>query len=319
MTEHRPPMAEGEVALDAAVAALPVLQPPAGLAASTLRGVLDEMADEALRDAAFDAELAQRAGPVPPSALVARVRASLSAVVAEEAAADRELDAAAAGLPLLEPPAGLAAAALDSVLSEMRSAAGVLPPAAAPVAATPAPANRPWRWVLAAGAAAAAVLVVVSPGPPPVDTSDLVERGVGERLPDVGLKVAVDQGGRVDRLARDASYGPGDTLYFRASVDGDAALTLVRVDAEGAEVVHSQRVTAGDADLALASGPLGWRLDPGEQDAVFALLASPELLSASQVATRLSASYTGGSPAAVCAAAQALGARCAAELVKVSP
>ena len=145
-----------------------------------------------------------------------------------------------------------------------------------------------------------------------------MERGVGERLPDVALKVAVDQGGRVDRLARDASYGPGDTLYFRASVD-DAALTLVRVDAEGAEVVHAQRVTAGDADLALASGPLGWRLDPGEQNAVFALLASPEPLSASQVATRLSASYTGGSPAAVCAAAQALGARCAAELVKVSP
>lgn len=319
MTEQRPPTPEEEAALDAAVGALPVLQPPAALVASTLRGVLAEMADQAVEDAAFDAEVARLGGPVPPEALVGRVRSSLAAIVAEEAAADAALDAAATALPLLEVPAGLAGATLDAVLTEMRGASRLLPSTTTPAAPLPAPANRPWRWMLAAGVVAALALVVVTPGPAPVDTTGLVERGMGERLPDVSLKVAVDRGGRVDRLARDVAYGPGATLYFRASVDDDAALTLVRVDATGAEVVHAQRVTAGDADLALASGPLGWRLDPGEQDAVFALLASPEPLSASQVATRLSGSYTGGSPAAVCSAAQALGARCAAELVKVTP
>lgn len=312
--------AEQDAALDAAVDGLPVLQPPGTLVALTLRTVRNAMAADADQDAAFDAEVAARPAPEPPDALMARTLAAMGAVVASEAAAERVLDEAVGALPLLEPPAGLARATLTAVLGEMHPVAAVpLPPAV--VATEPArpPANRSWRWALGVGALAAVALVLVAPQRPVVETTELVERGVGDRLPDVDLKVAVDHGGQVGRLARDEAYGPGDTLYFRAAVDDDASLVLVRVDAGGAEVVHTQRVTAGEADLALASGPLGWRLDPGERDAVFALLASPLPLPAGRVVAGLSGSYAGGSPAAVCAAAQALPARCAAELVKVSP
>jgi hypothetical protein len=172
---------------------------------------------------------------------------------------------------------------------------------------------------LAAVAVAATALLALPTTPPPADPGTLVERGVGERLPDVGLKVAVQRDGQLDRLSRDGAYGTGDTLYFRATVDDTAWLTLARIDATGAQTVHQQRLEPGEADLALDGGPLAWRLEPGEGDAAFALLATPGPISPAQVEAALSGTYTVGDPDAVCRRALSLGARCVAEIVRIAP
>lgn len=317
-----PPLTpDEEAAVDAAFRDLAVLAPPAKLASHVLASALAEMAEDAVQDGVLDA--AARALPVvePPASLVSETRAALQELTSEEAAAEASLSAAVADLPLLHPPRGLAKSTLEAVLAELRAdaAGGAPPPVAVPAPPVPPPANRPWRWLVALGAAAAVALLAVPAPDPAVDTSQLVERGVGDRLPSVDLKVAVDQGGQVGRLSRDASYGAGDTLYFRAAVDDQATVTLVRVDAAGATVVHQQRVSPGEADLALGSGPLGWRLEPGEGDAIFAVLATLEPLPAAAVVDALQGAYTMGDPAVVCSAAHALNARCSAELVRVSP
>jgi hypothetical protein len=163
-------------------------------------------------------------------------------------------------------------------------------------------------------------VVAVQTGPSPVpDSSQMVERGLGERLPDIALKVAVDHDGELTRFSRESAYGPGDTLYFRATVDERAWLSLVRIDADGAAVFHQQQLSAGEADLALDSGPLAWKLEAGERDAVFAVLATPTPLDARVVEAALSGAYNGGDAAALCRHALQLDARCSAELVRFSP
>ena len=246
---------------------------------------------------------------------------------------DAALDAILAQMPEIEPPAALVAdtlEAMDALVAASNRAAPAAPPPAladppAPVvpAANASPAAG-WRRTapmvgLGVALAAAAALVVVPSTPEPGDLDGMTERGVSARLPHVTLKVAVDRDGEVARLSRGAAYGPGDTLYFRASVDDAAWLSLVRVDAQGARMVHQQLVSSGEADLALDSGPLAWRVEPGETDAVFAVLAGRDWVAASEVEAALAGAYTGGDAPAVCAAARALDVRCAAELVRTAP
>ncbi len=234
---------------------------------------------------------------------------------AEEAA----LDARFGTLPVLAPPPGLAEATLSAVMVEISADNEPV----APILSLDHARRRP-RLPVALGAglalAAGALLALLPPRHAPADPADLVERGVGERLPAVALKVAVlPPDGAPARLSREARYAEGDTLYFRASVDAQAWLTLVRVDARGATVFHQQALPPGEADLALAEGPLAWRLEAGEGDALFAILASSQPLSAPAVEAALGRAYNGGEPAALCRAAATLDSRCSAELVRMRP
>lgn len=214
------------------------------------------------------------------------------------------VDDLAQDLPTIEPPAELASATLEMVLCEMR----------------PRRSGRSRWWAGGAAVlAAAALALAVLPRPPPPDLSRLVERGVGERTPEVALKVAVDTSDGVARLSRDRAYHSGDTLYFRANVDTGAWVALVRVGATGAEVVHQQQVTAGEADLAFEGGPLAWRLDPGEGDAVFALLAATSPVDLAAVEAALSGAYDRQETDATCRAVLPLGLRCSAVRVQVLP
>lgn len=174
------------------------------------------------------------------------------------------------------------------------------------------------RWWGAAGlvAAAATALVLVSPSEQPADPLRLVAKGDGDSLPELVLKVAVDDGHSVQRLRVGQRYAQGDVLYFRAGLDSAAALTLVRIDSEGAEVIHQQHLPAGEADLSSAAAPLAWELEPGEQDAIFALLASRTPLETSAAEEALAAGWSQPSP---CLAAHALGARCQSVFIGVDP
>ena len=258
------------------------------------------------------------------------------------------LDALARALPpLLVPPALLAqtraamAAELAASVVDGTHPAAVAPDLAAPQASDPAVRATPGRredatpaaeviplrprrigWSLGAVAALAAGAVVFLAVPAelePAPAERLVERGSGERLPDVSLKVAVRRDGTTRRHDPTQAVGAGDELYFRAGVDQDARLQLVRVDASGASVVHAQGAAAGEADLALGGAPLAWAVEAGEGDAVFAVLAAGSDLDAAVVEGALGAAYDPGDPDAACRAALSLGARCDATTVTVQP
>jgi len=251
------------------------------------------------------------------------------------------VDALAAELPELTLPPGLAEATLG--LLEVEWAAADLPELAPPtelVDATLAamdaelaqdrPSNvvaGPWmaRWGagIVALAAAALALVVVLPSSPSPGERELVQKGVGEGLADVSLKVAVDQDGALSRLSRAEDYGSGDTLYFRAQLDRPAQVALLRIDASSATVVHQGSLPAGEDDLRLGSAPLAWRIEDGEGDAVFALVALPAELAAQDLANHLTATAVDpealANEARVCKLVSELGARCTAVSVGVSP
>jgi hypothetical protein len=180
---------------------------------------------------------------------------------------------------------------------------------------------RRW-WVAAGGVAAAAVLATVvwpTHEAPPV----LIERGVGGGRPELGLKVAVrgPEGG-VERLSRDAEYHPGDTLYFRATLDRGTWVGLLRVDSRSTDLVHEATVAAGESDLVRGEGPLAWRIEPGEESAVFLLVAGDEPWRESVLDGALPVGPDGArplDPIVLCGALDALGVQCAAVRVRVSP
>ncbi len=220
---------------------------------------------------------------------------------AEELAA---VDAAARALPEIPPPEPLVAATWAAVEAEMA------PPRRA----------RRWAWAGAGLAlAAAALLAVRAPDPAPADPGTLVPRGSGEDLPAIELQAAVASGGRAARLARGAAVRPGETVYFRVHLDRPAWVGLVRLDAGGARLVHAGPVAAGAGELAAEGRPLGWRVEPGEGDAVFAVIAAPSALSPQRVEDALSGAYDADDPRRACRAAASLGARCDAVAVKVAP
>lgn len=219
-----------------------------------------------------------------------------------------EIDQLAALLPLLRAPPALLA----------RTAALMQAEAAPPDRAQPPPfrrRRRAWLGGTMSLSAAAALFLFVWPRPPTPDPTAMVERGVGDRTPEVGLKVAVERQGQLDRLNQAEEYAAGDILYFRGAVDQAADVALLRVDADGAQLVHRQALAAGDWDLTGAGGPLAWKIDPGESDAVWALIGDAGPLDAEAARSALAPAYDGGDPSAVCARAQHLGLRCAAVTV----
>ncbi len=213
-----------------------------------------------------------------------------------------------------------ACGALHAALDEVDGLARALPTAALPPAARARigaalqreAAPRPLRRFAApaAAVAAAALLWTLQP-PPPGSAGPMVERGAGGRLPQVALKVAVVGDHGPSRHAHGAPVPAGSTLYFRASLDQPAELQLLRVDARGAAPVGRWRLDPGEHDLMADGGALGWQVEPGEGDAVWALLAAP---ADAPPLPRLA-----GPADALCAAARGAGYACDARLVEVQP
>lgn len=170
-------------------------------------------------------------------------------------------------------------------------------------------------------AMAAGVLVFIAPStePVPAPADRLIARGVGGRLPDVSLKVAVKNLDETRRHDPTRAVAPGDELYFRVRVDQAAELKLVRVDDGGAAVIHAHESAAGEADLLVQGLPVAWSVEAGERDAVYAILASGEELATDQVEAALGATDVARDAASVCRSALLLGARCDATIVKVDP
>ena len=135
--------------------------------------------------------------------------------------------------------------------------------------------------------------------------------------------MSVRSQGSAERLDRVRTYEPGDELYFRADVDSNAELALVRVTRESATVVHSQGLAVGNALLSLDAGqPLAWRVEAGEGSAIFALLAQPmglesEALSWEEVGEGLEGTYDLEHAEGVCGALLDLELSCSAEAVRV--
>lgn len=213
-----------------------------------------------------------------------------------------ELDDAAAALPVLGPEPALRDQTLALVMDEL----------------DPPRRRRPWLRVLAGGLAAAVAVVFLLPrsaAPPP--TSELVERGAGERLPETALKIAVQTRSGLERLRTDRRYAPGDTLLFRAALDQPATVGLLRDSGDGAELLAVWQLPAGEHELTAGEGALAWRIEPGETTATYALLAGPadrDPAALEELAPRATASS-----GTLCGAARSSGWACDAHVVEVAP
>lgn len=225
---------------------------------------------------------------------------------------DRDLDALIGRLPEFAPPPEFDEAILKAVRST---------PQDVELADDIQPANTTRFFLrailpVASLAAAAAVGLMVWPSatytPNP---DDWTERGVQGLGPEIQLSMSViEPGESPGRYARGKAYEAGSILMFRANSEVPGALMLVRVDAQGASVIHTESFdTAGTADLRSETGRYGYQLEPGQREAIFALLhaSSPIDEGELQDALRVQPEV-----AAVCAAAAALGAQCAAERVE---
>lgn len=240
---------------------------------------------------------------------------------------DIDLDRLIAELPELAPPPELDHDILAMIaqtpqdLAELEpTLSGAVSGVAEPVP-TPEPANRPSRWLLLVGplvAIAAAVLVTVMVVPMDGgvgDPDNFTFRGDEGAGPGLDLSMAVrNADGATERFERGEAYVEGDTLLFRVDAHAGGVVSLVRIDDDGAELIHSQDfIGAGTADLEMEGGRVGYALETGEGEAVFAVIRTEAPLSGDTIAEALA---VGADVEAVCAAAWALGGRCAAERVE---
>lgn len=97
----------------------------------------------------------------------------------------------------------------------------------------------------------------------------LVQRGTGDSLPALELKVAVRTGAGTVRFAPGERYHAGDTLHFRVLAAAPMTLTIRRNDS----ILWTGTVPAGESDL-----PVAYALDAGQPAAVFTVSGGPEEL-----------------------------------------
>lgn len=172
---------------------------------------------------------------------------------------DEELDLQLASLPGIEPPRAVQLAVLGEVGVAPARIAALVPPDAR------ARASRRW-WPAAAigGFALAASLLFAFVGAPPdrADPAQLVPRGSGETIPQLGLRAAVRRGDRTERLEVGRTYAAGDTLMFRVSASTTTDVTFSR----DGEVLYRATLGPGETDL-----PIGYTLEPGQGPARFVL------------------------------------------------
>ncbi len=210
-------------------------------------------------------------------------------------------DAMVAALPPLPVPPDLAEQTLQRVMDE----------------ALPRGSRLVWAlYPFTALALAALGLMMVLPPAPPTP-GELVQRGSGDRLPELALKIAVLDGDRVTRLRRGEQVRSGSRLSFRAFVDRTSRLTLLRTDAAGTTLVHAQDTDAGEVDLSAGRGLLLWELEPSDSGAVFSLVAGD--LDLAELTMALDGADDRGDPASICRAALGRGVRCVGERVEVQP
>lgn len=240
---------------------------------------------------------------------------------------DADLDRLIGELPELEPPPGLDASILALVAQTPQdppTTADAPPPALLdedgeePLDFQPPANTGGFRWWLLAGPVAAAAIALialpflVAPDAGVGDPNDWTPRGEVGAGPGLDLAMVVNTSGTTGRFERGTAYRAGDVLLFRVTAHGAGQVHLVRVDAEGAELLHTQSMAVGASDLTNTDGRVGYALEDGEGDAVFAVIRTDEPLSPALVAESLD---VGVDVDAVCSAAWELGARCAAEKV----
>lgn len=127
------------------------------------------------------------------------------------------------------------------------------------------PAPRRWVWPVGIGAAAmaAGLVLALQPSVPEVgDPTEMVARGGGDAVPELGLELAVREEGR--RLRAGESLPEGSTLLFRVSVDQPVDYQLYRQEV----LIHQGHLEPGEKVL-----PIGYTLEAGEGPAIFRLKA----------------------------------------------
>ena len=153
------------------------------------------------------------------------------------------------------------------------------------------------------------------------DLEGMTQRGIGADLPALDLRMAVRTTSGVDRLRADQSYGSGDVFYFRYEAAADGWLHLIRATETQIEVLESQPVARGHADLARGGEPLAWTVDDTDPDqAVFALVRTAVSVPADQLSRALNSALGDDDvlgPTTLCDAATALELSCDAQTVRV--
>ena len=171
-------------------------------------------------------------------------------------------------------------------------------------------------------AALAAAVLLSLPGPQQQgDLDGMIQRGLGGDMPALNLRMAVRTASGVDRLRADRTYGSGDVFYFRYEAAADGWLHLIHATDGGIEVLESQPVTRGHADLARGGEPLAWTVDDSDPDqAVFALVRTAVSVPATELSQALAGALASDAPLApstLCLAASALALSCDAQAVRV--
>ncbi len=180
------------------------------------------------------------------------------------------------------------------------------------------------RLLVGAGsvaALAAAVLLALPAQQGAGNLDGMTQRGIGADLPALDLRMAVRTASGVDRLRADRSYGSGDVFYFRYEAAAPGWLHLIHATPEGVEVLDSQPVNPGHADLARGGDPLAWTVDDSDPErAVFALVRTTASVNGTELAQALTGALEGEAPVdptTLCAAATALELSCDAQAVRV--
>lgn len=106
------------------------------------------------------------------------------------------------------------------------------------------------------------------------NVEQMVQKGVGEVIPRVELKMSIETMDGRARIETDRSYEAGHRIYFRAWVDSAASLVLIRLTDDSSQTLKVQDVAAGEHDVMWnASEPLAWEIEPNEANATYILLA----------------------------------------------
>lgn len=248
---------------------------------------------------ALDALFADLPPPQVPADLIAQTRA------------DMALEVAAGQLSTPAVPADLVAQTRAAMAAEIAAgSAEARPPDNVVPLWQRISRSRPVLVGLSMAAAALLFVSLTGPQISPADPDSLVEKGAGGTLPDVSLNVAVRSGDSTARLSQERRYAPGDVLYFRTTADRPADVLLVRLDVQGAEVIHHSQQSSGATDL-----PLSWTLESGETDAAFALVAGVEPIAADAVEAALADTW----PTAPCETLRPMGVSCESVRVGVEP
>ena len=157
------------------------------------------------------------------------------------------------------------------------------------------------------------------------NVEQMVQKGAGEVVPRVELKMSVETAGVRTRLDANRVYSSGNRIYFRAWVDTPVSLALIRISSGDSQVLKVQEVDAGEHDIMLsASEPLAWEIEQNEITATYVLLAKARNSTVgsedwSSVVDGVDWTYDVDAPIRTCGSLSVPDVGCAAASVKVTP